>query len=107
MEVLTLNDLSIHLTTIILPWIAVLLSVVFAIWFRDFATNIAKGIQFYRNPAFMPGDTVYIDGEKAIIIHIGWSQTIFEIKRDQHKLWRYVRNNRIEFLKLEKVVESW
>ena len=63
-----LTELSMNVSDMLLPWIAVLISVVVTIWFKDFATNFAKGLAFKRKPGFEPGDKVYIDGEEALII---------------------------------------
>ena len=75
------------------------------IWFKDFATNLAKGIQFIRNPAFQPGDVVYPDGEQATIVSIGVRQTVFAMDRDGERVWRYIPNSRIDYVKLEKIVK--
>ena len=47
-------------TDMILPWIAVLISLVVAIWFKDFAQSLAKGLRFKMNPAFNEGDEVIL-----------------------------------------------
>lgn len=101
-----LNTLSMSVSDMLLPWLAVLISVVVTIWFKDFATNLAKGIQFIRNSAFMPGDVVYLDGEEATIISIGVRQTVFALDRDGQRVWRYIPNSRIDFVKLEKIIRE-
>lgn len=95
-----------NLTDILLPWIAILVSVIITIWFKDFATNIAKGLTFKRKPGFEPGDRVYLDGEKALIISIGIQETVFEIERDGITVWRYIPNTRTEYIKLEKIIKE-
>ena len=45
-----LNTLSMDLTGMLLPWIAVLISLVIAIWFKDFATAMEKGLRFKYDP---------------------------------------------------------
>jgi hypothetical protein len=101
-----LSELSMNLTDILLPWIAILVSVIITIWFKDFATNIAKGLTFKRKPGFEPGDRVYLDGEKALIISIGIQETVFEIERDGITVWRYIPNTRTEYIKLEKIIKE-
>ena len=101
-----LSELSMNLTDMLLPWIAVLVSVIITIWFKDFATNFAKGLAFKRKPGFEPGDRVYLDGEKALIISIGIQETVFELERDGITVWRYVPNTRTEYIKLEKIIEE-
>jgi len=104
-----LSDLSLGLTDILMPWIAVLMSIMIAIWFKDWATKLAKGIAFKLNPQFKEGDKVILDGERALIVKIGMTETVFGITKtggewDGDYIWRYVPNDRIPFLKLEKVV---
>tara|TARA_B100000029_G_scaffold9313_2_gene9919 strand:+ start:15983 stop:16390 length:408 start_codon:yes stop_codon:yes gene_type:complete len=104
-----LSDLSLQLTDILMPWIGVLMSIMIAIWFKDWATKLAKGLAFKYNPQFKEGDKVILDGERALIVKIGMGETVFGITKkdgefDGDYIWRYVPNDRIPFLKLEKVV---
>ena len=99
-----LNSLSMELTDIILPWIAILISLVIAIWFKEFATGLAKGLKFKMNKAFNAGDQVILDGQDAVIVSIGTSETVFGIYSDKGYTWRYVPNERIAMLKFEKVI---
>lgn len=101
-----LAELSMSVSDVLLPWVAVLISIVVTIWFKDFATNIAKGLAFKRKPGFEPGDKVYIDGEEALIISIGIQETVFELQRDGRTIWRYVPNTRTEYIKLEKIIKE-
>ena len=101
-----LNTLSMDLSNMLLPWIAVLISLVVAIWFKDFATGLAKGLKFKYDPAFKEGDEVLLDGELSMIVKIGVSQTVFGVYSERGYTWRYVPNERIPFLKLEKVVKK-
>ena len=99
-----INSLSMDLTTMILPWVAILISLVIAIWFKEFATGLAKGLKFKMNKAFNAGDQVILDGQDAVIVSIGTSETVFGIYSDKGYTWRYVPNERIAMLKLEKVI---
>ena len=101
-----LNSLSMEVTDFILPWIGILISLVIAIWFKDFATGLAKGLKFKMDPAFNEGDEVLLDGELAMIVKIGARQTVFGVYSDRGYTWRYVPNERIPVLKLEKVVKK-
>lgn len=101
-----LNSLSMEVTDFILPWIGILISLVIAIWFKDFATGLAKGLKFKMDPAFNEGDEVLLDGELAMIVKIGARQTVFGVYSDRGYTWRYIQNARIPFLKLEKVVKK-
>jgi hypothetical protein len=57
------------------------------------------------NRAFGEGDRVKIDDSDAIIVKIGLRQTVFSIiKEDGDYVWRYVPNEMISMLKLEKVI---
>ena len=101
-----LNSLSMDLSNVFLPWIAVLISLVVAIWFKDFATGLAKGLKFKFDPAFNEGDEVLLDGELAMIVKIGARQSVFGVYSDRGYTWRYVPNERIPYLKLEKVIKK-
>ena len=87
------------------PWFALFISVLVLLMLKDYAMNITKGWKFYRNPAFMPGDTVYLDGERATIVSIGITETIFATTREKITTWRYISNSRIEYARLEKIIE--
>ncbi len=95
-----------QLTNFLLPWIAILISLVIAIWFKEFATGLAKGLKFKMNKAFNAGDQVILDGQDAVIVSIGTSETVFGIYSEKGYTWRYVPNERIAMLKLEKLIQS-
>lgn len=101
-----LNTLSMEFSDLLLPWIGVLISLVVAIWFKDFATGLAKGLKFKMNPAFNEGDEVLLDGELAMIVKIGARETVFGVYSKRGYTWRYVPNERIPVLKLEKVIKK-
>jgi len=101
-----LNTLSMDLTGMLLPWITVLISLVVAIWFKDFAIGLAKGLKFKMDPAFNEGEEVILDGELSMIVKIGVRQTVFGVYSSRGYTWRYVPNERIPFLKLEKVIKK-
>ena len=102
----SLASLSGEFTELMLPWVAVLISIVVAIMFKDFATSLSKGIAFQMDKSFNEGDKVLLDGCEATILKIGMRQTVFGIYSDRGYVWRYVPNERILFLKLEKVIDS-
>jgi hypothetical protein len=58
------------------------------------------------NPAFNEGDEVLLDGELAMIVKIGTRETVFGVYSDRGYTWRYVPNERIPYLKLEKVIKK-
>lgn len=101
-----LNTLSMEFSDLLLPWIGVLISLVVAIWFKDFATGLAKGLKFKMNPAFNEGDEVLLDGELSMIVKIGARETVFGVYSNRGYTWRYVPNERIPVLKLEKVIKK-
>ena len=89
-----------------MPWITVLISLIVAVWLKDYATSIAKGLKFKMNPAFNEGDEVLLDGEPAMIVKIGTVETVFGVYSDRGYTWRYVPNERIPYIKLEKVINK-
>ena len=93
-----------QITNFILPWIGILISLIVAIWIKDFATSLAKGFKFQMNKAFNEGDKVLLEGREAVIIKIGISETVFGVYSEKGYIWRYVPNERIAMLKLEKII---
>ena len=79
MEPATISSLSWEMTDAILPWVAVLISVIIAIMFKDFATSLSNGIAFQFDKAFNEGDKVLLDGAEATILKIGMRQTVFGV----------------------------
>ena len=97
---------SLQLTTFLMPWLTILISIIMAMMIKDWATSLAKGIKFKLSNAFNPGDVVILDDEEAVIIAIGITKTVFEKVNDRGVVWRYVPNERLAFLKLEKVIRK-
>ena len=109
MEILTPNAVALEITEFILPYIGMVVIVVMGFMLRDFAMKWGKGIAFQWNKQFQEGDHVLIDGERALIVKIGMTQTVFGVTKsngefDGDYVWRYVPNERIDFLKLEKII---
>lgn len=99
------TELTEGLTAQILPWLAVIIAGVIGLWLKDAIAKIAKGLQFSMNRSFNEGDKVILDNQPAIIIKIGLYQTVFGIIRDDGDyVWRYIPNERIPYLKLEKII---
>ena len=101
-----MEQLGLDVTDLLMPWISVLISLLVAIWMKDDATSIAKGLKFKMNPAFNEGDEVLLDGELSMIVKIGTRETVFGVYSDRGYTWRYVPNERIPYLKLEKVIKK-
>ena len=103
---MTPDQVGIEITNLIMPFISALLILVITLWFKDFATKIAKGMMFKMNKSFNEGDSVVLDGEDAIIVKIGLSESVFGVYGPRGYTWRYVPNERIPMLKLEKVINK-
>lgn len=104
-EILNAGQVGIELTELMMPFIGALLLLVATLWFKDFAASIAKGMNFRMNGAFNEGDKVILDGENAVIVKIGITQTVFGIQKpDKRYCWRYIPNERIHMIKLEKII---
>ena len=95
-----------EVTDLILPWIGMLISIVLFLWFKDFATQLAKGLAFKHDPHFQEGDLVWLEDEPATIIKIGATQTIFGIVNGRGMIWRFIPNGEIHNVKLEKIVSD-
>ena len=77
-----IDEQTMQITDFLLPWIGILISLIVAIWVKDMATGIAKGLKFKMNKAFTPGDHVILDGADAIIVSFGMSETVFGVFSD-------------------------
>ena len=109
MDIPTPNIAALEMTEFLLPYIGMVMIVIIGFMIKDFATKMSKGIAFSMNSQFQEGDHVLLDGERALIVKIGLTQTVFGIQKtngefDGDYIWRYVPNERIDFLKLEKIV---
>ena len=72
-----MEQLGLDVTDLLMPWISVLISLLVAIWMKDYATSLAKGLKFKMNPAFNEGDEVLLDGELSMIVKIVTRDTVF------------------------------
>ena len=96
---------EIQLNQFYIEFIGFTLTLIVALALRDWATSFIKGMKFKLNKAFTEGDKVIIDGQKALIVKIGMSETVFGVYGKDGYTWRYVPNERIAFSKLEKIVD--
>jgi hypothetical protein len=109
METISPQLAAAEMTEFLLPYIGMVMIVIFGFMLKDFATKMSKGIAFSMNKQFQEGDHVLIDGERALIVKIGFTQTVFGVTKsngefDGDYVWRYVPNERIDYLKLEKII---
>ena len=109
MDIPTPNAAALEITELLLPYIGMVMIVIIGFMIKDFATKLSKGIAFSMNSQFQEGDHVLLDDERALIVKIGLTQTVFGIQKthgefDGDYIWRYVPNERIDYLKLEKIV---
>jgi hypothetical protein len=105
-EILSAGGVGLEITNLLMPFVSALMLLVITLWFKDFATKIAKGMAFKMNKSFNEGDSVILDGQEAIIVKIGLSESVFGIYSDRGYTWRFVPNERIPMLKLEKVINK-
>ena len=84
------------ITAYVTPVLALLLSGIIALWVKELVGDVVASIRWKMRPGFEPGDVVYLDGERATIISIGYSETIFEVDNGRGKIWRYIRNTRVQ-----------
>ena len=96
---------TIELSQFYVEFIGFTLTIIIALALRDWATSFIKGVKFKMNKAFTEGDKVILDGQKALIVKIGMSETVFGVYGKDGYTWRYVPNERIAFSKLEKIVD--
>ena len=97
---------EIQLSQFYVEFIGFVITLIVALALRDAATSFVKGRKFKMNRAFSEGDKVILDGCPALIVKIGISETVFGVYNKDGYTWRYVPNERIAFLKLEKIVDA-
>ena len=105
-EIMSAGGVGLEITNLLMPFVSALMLLVITLWFKDFATKIAKGMAFKMNKSFNEGDTVILDGSDALIVKIGLSETVFGVYSSKGYTWRFVPNERIPMLKLEKVINK-
>ena len=104
--IMTVTQLSEHVTQLFLPIVATMMVVLFGLALKDAAAAIAKGMAFRFNGVFHEGDVVFLDGQRAIIVKIGILQSVFGVTKDDGTYcWRYVNNTKMDILKLEKILD--
>ena len=101
-----LNSELLSIWNLLGPWAAIIGSIIVGMWIRDWSTGFAKGARFRMSKSFNEGDKVLLDGCPALIIKIGFTESVFGVYNKDGYTWRYVQNERIPFLKLEKIVDK-
>tara|TARA_Y100001972_G_C7608251_1_gene304869 strand:+ start:108 stop:500 length:393 start_codon:yes stop_codon:yes gene_type:complete len=96
---LTLNDFYIE-------FLGFVLTLLVGLAVKDWAVGFVKGATFRLTSSFKEGDKVILDGDTALIIKVGFAQTVFGVYNDDGYTWRYISNQKIDTLKLEKIVDS-
>ena len=101
----SLDQLGLSIGEVMAPFAMALFVLVFTLLFKDYAAKIAKGLAFKYSGQFKEGDKVLLDGNEAIIVKIGMLNTVFGLhKEDGSYSWRYVPNERVPFLRIERIV---
>ena len=100
-----LPEITLDPSTIL--WIQALLAIIVALAVKDIATEFVQGLLFKYQPHFKQGDHVIVDGDRGILVSVGYRTAVFRIEKDDGMIaWRYVPNSRIRSLRLEKIVED-
>ena len=81
-------------------------SVISGLALKDWSVSFIKGLNFKMNPQFKEGDKVKLDGEEAVVIKIGMTTSVFGVTAKDGYTWRYVPNQRIDYLKVEKIIDK-
>tara|TARA_B100000035_G_scaffold312932_1_gene325472 strand:+ start:1597 stop:1977 length:381 start_codon:yes stop_codon:yes gene_type:complete len=97
---------EIELNDFYIQFIGFLLTMLLGLAVKDYAVSFMKGLFFRLFSPFDEGDKVLLEDQTAMIVKIGLNQTVFGVYGDEGYTWRYVPNERIPYLKLEKVVDS-
>ena len=97
---------EIQLSDFYVELIGFIITLLFSLMIKDAVASFLEGMKFRLNPHFKEGDKVILDGEQAMIIKIGWTQSVFGIYSKLGYTWRFIPNKKIENLKLEKIVDA-
>lgn len=92
------------LSSTAIAWITAIFAITIGLIVKDILINVTSGILFYLNKNFNEGDHVYLDGEPALIVRIGFRYTVFEVEKDNKRCWRFISNDRVKFSKMEKII---
>ena len=105
-ELADINTMSIELVELITPMLVIMLALILTLMVRDFASNFINGLKFRMHSSFQEGDQCILDGENAVILKIGFYETVVQIDNGRGLVWRFLPNERIKFYKLEKVIKD-
>ena len=100
------TELATKLAQDVMPWAVLIVAGIIGLWLKELVTDIVASIRWKMKRAFEPGDVVYLDGERATIISIGYRETVFEVNNGRGRVWRHIDNKRIPFVRLERVIEE-
>ena len=96
---------TIEISDFYIEFIGYALSILVMLWIKDAIGCFLQGLKFRNNKHFQEGDKVLLEGQQAMIITIGWKQSVFGVYGEKGYTWRFIPNNKIESLKLEKIVD--
>jgi len=96
---------KIEISEIYTEIIGIIATLLIGLWLKDTLTSLLEGLKFKMNPHFKEGDKVILDGQQAMIVKIGWRQSVFGVYGKDGYTWRFIPNKRIDFVKLEKIVD--
>ena len=80
-----LDEQTLQLSNFLTPIIALGITGLVVLWFKELVGDLVASIRWKMKPGFEPGDTVYLDGERATIISIGYRETIFQVDNGRNK----------------------
>lgn len=98
------SDIGLQVADLITPFLSMMVAIIVALWIKDYATQLAKGLSFKFMGPFKEGDHVILDNEKAVVVKIGGSMTVFGINNKHGYMWRYIPNSRISYTNLGKLI---
>ena len=102
----SLDSISLDLTNALVPLIAIFLSLGLGFFIKYLIANFVTGIRFKFDGSFNEGDKCIVDGDRAVLVKVGIYESVFSIINGRGHVWRFVPNERIKFLKIEKIIEE-
>lgn len=89
-----------------IAYLTAMIAISIGLIIKDVLVNFTSGIMFYMNKNFNDGDHIYLDGEHAIIIRVGFRHTVFQVINEDKVCWRYISNDRVKNHKLDKIITN-
>ena len=81
---------KLELSDFYVEFIEIAISILVIMWVKDTIGSFMEGMKFRTNKHFKEGDKVLLEGQQAMIISIGWRQSVFGVYGEAGYTWRFI-----------------